>query len=117
MSNRFPDTHLADQNTGYDCTKMAHLLLNSSVLENTPFSVQIVVGLLAIALLAGIYSILVAERPLAGFPILTVDGLKPKISFYERGNETLEEGYKAYAGKAFQIISGTGPRYVYQVFT
>ncbi|KAK4493820.1 hypothetical protein PRZ48_015005 [Zasmidium cellare] len=91
---------------------MAHLLFNSNSSESIPISVQIAIGLFALSLLAGVYSYLTSDRPIAGLPVLSVDGLKPKISWYTKGNETLEEGYKKYTGKPFQVATGTGHRII-----
>lgn len=92
---------------------MANLLFDSNgSVDAIPISLQVVVGLIVISILAVVYSFLTADRPIAGLPVLTVDGLKPQISWYTKGNETLAEGYKKYTGRPFQVATGTG--YVHQ---
>lgn len=94
---------------------MTNILFDSNGnIDATPISLQVVVGLIVIFILAAIYSVFTADRPIAGLPVLTVDGLKPQISWYTKGNETLAEGYKKHAGKPFQVATGTG--YVPQKF-
>ncbi|KAH9907834.1 cytochrome P450 [Xylariomycetidae sp. FL2044] len=73
-----------------------------------PVSIQVVVATLV---LGTIYSWITADRPFAGFPIMTVDGQSPRKSWMWHGRRTIAEGLKKVSGP-FQIITGTGPKIV-----
>ena len=54
-----------------------------------PISLQVIAGTLLVGI---IYSFVSKDRPLAGFPIITVDGLSPKSSWLYHGRRVLAEG-------------------------
>lgn len=57
--------------------------------EGLPVSIQVVVATLFLGL---IYSLITAERPFAGFPVVTVNGQSPTKSWMWHGKEALDEG-------------------------
>ncbi|KAL4928017.1 cytochrome P450 [Aspergillus undulatus] len=60
-----------------------------------------------------IYSTLVSERPLPGFPVATFPGtgLGPKESYFKDTSGTIAAGLRSYSGP-FQLLTGTGPKIV-----
>lgn len=81
--------------------------------EGLPISVQVLAGGALLFLLAWVYSTLSAERPFAGFPVISLSekGLSPKASWFKHGRETVAKGVQQYKGP-FQILTGTGPKLV-----
>ncbi|KAI1205060.1 cytochrome P450 [Annulohypoxylon truncatum] len=73
-----------------------------------PVSVQVIAATLVLGI---IYSLVTADRPFTGFPIISIDGKSPMKSWIEHGKETLEEGLRRVAGP-FQVVTGTGPKIV-----
>ena len=82
-----------------------------SFLDSVPISIQIVAAGVIVFVAYTIYSILSADQPLKGFPVvaLTEKGLSSKWSWYTAGTETIAKGLKEHKGP-FQIITGTGPK-------
>ncbi|KAI4870598.1 cytochrome P450 [Hypoxylon rubiginosum] len=76
--------------------------------EGLPVSIQVVVATLFLGL---IYSLITAERPFAGFPVVTVNGQSPTKSWMWHGKEALDEGLQRFSGP-FQVMTGTGPKIV-----
>ncbi|KAH8198925.1 hypothetical protein TruAng_006886 [Truncatella angustata] len=76
--------------------------------EGLPLSL---VGIAATIVIGILYSIITQERPLAGFPLASIDGMGPKKSWLFQGKQLVAEGSKKYSG-AFQVMSGTGPKIV-----
>ncbi|KAI1086991.1 cytochrome P450 [Rostrohypoxylon terebratum] len=73
-----------------------------------PVSIQVIVATLVLGV---IYSIVTADRPFAGFPVISLDGKSPTKSWMWQGKETLQEGFRRFSGP-FQVITGTGPKIV-----
>ncbi|ETS75628.1 hypothetical protein PFICI_12572 [Pestalotiopsis fici W106-1] len=82
--------------------------LRDALPEDLPLSI---VGIIATVLIGVVYSYISQERPLAGFPLATVEGKGPKKSWLFHGRQLVAEGVKKYSG-AFQVMSGTGPKIV-----
>lgn len=61
----------------------------SHALESIPTSLQIIIPAL---LLAVLYATLTAERPYAGFPLITVDNKGAKTSWMWHGHKALAKG-------------------------
>jgi hypothetical protein len=81
-----------------------------AVLEKVPVTIQAIVGALVLAL---IYAIITGDRPVAGFPIVTVkregwSKLLPKgFAFLTHGKAMLEKGLQEHSGP-FQVNTGSG---------
>ncbi|KAI5863535.1 cytochrome P450 [Durotheca rogersii] len=71
-------------------------------------SLQVV---LATLVLGTIYSLVTAERPFAGFPVIALEGKSPVKSWTWHGREAIAEGLRRFSGP-FQVMSGTGPKIV-----
>ena len=56
-----------------------------------PVSIQVVAATLVLGI---IYSIVTADRPFTGFPVVSLDGKSPVKSWMWQGKETLEEGMR-----------------------
>ncbi|KAI4595736.1 hypothetical protein KJ359_006727 [Pestalotiopsis sp. 9143b] len=76
--------------------------LRDALPENLPLSL---VGIVATVLIGIVYSFITQERPLAGFPLATIDGKGPKKSWLFNGRQLVDEGLK-------KVMSGTGPKIV-----
>ncbi|KAI2463503.1 cytochrome P450 [Annulohypoxylon bovei var. microspora] len=76
--------------------------------EGLPVSIQVVIVTLVLGV---VYSLVTADRPFTGFPVLSVDGKTPQKSWMFHGKETLAEGLRRFSGP-FQVITGTGPKIV-----
>lgn len=57
--------------------------------EGLPLSL---VGIAATILIGIIYSVMTQERPLAGFPLVSLDGKSPKKSWLFHGRDLVAEG-------------------------
>jgi hypothetical protein len=73
--------------------------------EGLPLSL---VGIAATIVIGILYSIITQERPLAGFPLASIDGMGPKKSWLFQGKQLVAEGSK----KVYmpRICSVTPPR-------
>jgi len=80
-------------------------------LSGLPFSVQVIIAGVVVALVYTTYSQLTVERPLKGFPVVALSekGLSSKWSWFTSGTETIAKGLKEHDGP-FQIITATGPK-------
>jgi len=85
-----------------------------TVLDKVPVSIQAIVG----ALLLGIvYAVITGDRPVAGFPIVTVkregwSKFLPKgFAFLTHGKEMLDKGLREHDGP-FQVNTGSGYKIV-----
>ena len=80
-------------------------------LSGLPFSIQVIILGVFVALAYTTYSQLTIERPLKGFPVVALSekGLSPKWSWFTSGTETIAKGLKEHDGP-FQIITATGPK-------
>ncbi|KAI1506360.1 cytochrome P450 [Biscogniauxia marginata] len=76
--------------------------------EGLPVSLQVVAATIVLGV---IYSLITADRPFTGIPVLHVDGESDRKSWMFNGHETLKEGLKRFSGP-FQVITGTGPKIV-----
>ncbi|KAI1106342.1 cytochrome P450 [Jackrogersella minutella] len=76
--------------------------------EGLPVSVQMVIVALV---LSTIYSLITADRPFPGFPVISVDGQNPRKSWTWNGRKALAEGARRFSGP-FQVVTGTGPKIV-----
>ncbi|KAI1656624.1 cytochrome P450 [Daldinia decipiens] len=76
--------------------------------QGLPVSLQVVIATLVLGF---IYSLVTADRPFAGFPVITVDGQSPTKSWLWHGRKAVTEGVKRFSGP-FQIMTGTGPKIV-----
>ncbi|KAI0181565.1 cytochrome P450 [Hypoxylon sp. FL1284] len=76
--------------------------------EGLPTSIQVIVSTLFLGL---VYSLITAERPFAGFPVITVDGNSPTKTWMWHGRRALAEGLEKFSGP-FQVMTGTGPKIV-----
>ncbi|KAI0479144.1 cytochrome P450 [Xylariaceae sp. FL0804] len=76
--------------------------------EGLPVSLLLVVATIIVGV---VYGIVTAERPLPGFPLVSVDGQSPKNSWMWHGRKTIAEGLEKYSGP-FQVMTGTGPKIV-----
>ncbi|KAI1456218.1 cytochrome P450 [Annulohypoxylon moriforme] len=76
--------------------------------EGLPVSIQVVIATLVLGV---IYSLVTADRPFTGFPVVSIDGQSPVKSWIWHGKQTLEEGLRRFSGP-FQVITGTGPKIV-----
>ena len=79
--------------------------------ESIPVSAQIVGGAIFLFLLTYVYSTLNSERPVPGFPVISLQDLGPKESYFKYGRETILKGMESTKGP-FQILTGTGPKIV-----
>ncbi|KAI1269658.1 cytochrome P450 [Xylariaceae sp. FL1019] len=75
-------------------------------LAGLPLSLQLI-G--ATILFSVIYGYLTKERPLAAFPVISVNGKGPLRSWMFSGREVMDEGQKLTSGP-FQVMTGTGPK-------
>jgi hypothetical protein len=66
-------------------------VLRDALPEGLPLSI---VGVVATVLIGIVYSYLSQERPLAGFPLATVEGKGPKKSWLFHGRQLVAEGVK-----------------------
>ncbi|KAI0098329.1 cytochrome P450 [Hypoxylon sp. NC0597] len=82
--------------------------LQRVVPEGLPVSLQVVAATLVLGI---IYSIITADRPFAGFPVVSVNGLSPRKSWIWHGREALADGLRRFSGP-FQVMTGTGPKIV-----
>lgn len=57
--------------------------------EGLPVSIQVVIATLFLGL---VYSLITAERPFAGFPVITVDGKSPTRTWMWHGKEAITQG-------------------------
>ncbi|KAI0885396.1 cytochrome P450 [Annulohypoxylon maeteangense] len=73
-----------------------------------PVSIQVIAATIVLGI---VYSLVTAERPFTGFPVVSFDGKSPAESWMFHGKETLEEGLRRFSGP-FQVITGTGPKIV-----
>jgi hypothetical protein len=80
----------------------------TKLLGNTSFTLQIVILGTLITATYFAYSLKSAERPLKGFPIVSL-GSGPGSSWSAAGNEIVAKGLKEHIGP-FQVITGTGPK-------
>ena len=62
---------------------------NYSLPSGVPLSLQVILGTVV---LGAIYSILTKDRPIKGFPIITIDGLGPKSSWVWHGRRVIMKG-------------------------
>ncbi|KAI0131024.1 cytochrome P450 [Daldinia grandis] len=76
--------------------------------QGLPVSLQVVIATLVLGF---IYSLVTAERPFAGFPVITVDGQSPTKTWLWHGKKAMVEGIKRFSGP-FQVLTGTGPKIV-----
>ncbi|KAI0385624.1 cytochrome P450 [Hypomontagnella monticulosa] len=76
--------------------------------EGLPVSIQVVLATLVVGV---VYSLVTAERPFAGFPVITVDGKSPMKSWLWHGREAIAEGLRRFSGP-FQVMTGTGPKII-----
>ncbi|KAI2632123.1 cytochrome P450 [Hypoxylon sp. NC1633] len=76
--------------------------------QGLPVSLQVVIATLVLGV---VYSLITADRPFAGFPLVALDGKSATKSWLWNGREVLAEGLRRYSG-AFQIMTGTGPKIV-----
>ncbi|KAI6092926.1 cytochrome P450 [Hypoxylon rubiginosum] len=76
--------------------------------EGLPVSIQVVIATLFLGL---VYSLITAERPFAGFPVITVDGKSPTRTWMWHGKEAITQGLQKFSGP-FQVMTGTGPKIV-----
>ncbi|KAI1780930.1 cytochrome P450 [Hypoxylon cercidicola] len=76
--------------------------------EGLPVSIQVVIATLLLGL---VYSFVTAERPFAGFPVITVNGQSPTKTWMWHGREALVAGLQRFSGP-FQVMTGTGPKIV-----
>ncbi|KAI1388965.1 cytochrome P450 [Hypoxylon trugodes] len=76
--------------------------------EGFPVSLQVVIATLVLGV---VYSLITKDRPFAGFPVVTVNGLSPTKSWLWHGREVLAEGRRRFSGP-FQIMTGTGPKII-----
>ncbi|KAI6798711.1 hypothetical protein KC361_g3246 [Hortaea werneckii] len=83
------------------------------LLQTLPISVQLITGAILFSVVAFIYSTLSNERPLPGFPVISLSeqGLGPKASWFKFGKQTILKGLEQTKGP-FQILTGTGPKIV-----
>lgn len=65
--------------------------LRDALPENLPLSL---LGIVATVLIGIVYSFITQERPLAGFPLATIDGKGPKKSWLFNGRQLVDEGLK-----------------------
>ncbi|KAK6087007.1 cytochrome P450 [Seiridium cupressi] len=82
--------------------------LRDALPEGLPLSL---VGVVVTVLIGIVYSVITQERPLAGFPLASLDGKGPRKSWLFHGRQVVAEGVQKYSG-AFQVMSGTGPKIV-----
>ncbi|KAJ8132679.1 hypothetical protein O1611_g941 [Lasiodiplodia mahajangana] len=71
-------------------------------------TLQVIAAILALIL---IYTVSTKDRPLAGIPLVSIEGKSPKESFLYHGIETLAKGIRQHSG-VFQVMTGTGPRVI-----
>ncbi|KAL7624096.1 hypothetical protein AAE478_005653 [Parahypoxylon ruwenzoriense] len=76
--------------------------------EGLPVSLQVVIATLVLGV---IYSLITADRPFAGFPVVALEGKSPKKSWLWHGRESIAEGLQRFSGP-FQVMTGTGPKIV-----
>ncbi|KAI2783258.1 cytochrome P450 [Daldinia loculata] len=76
--------------------------------QGLPVSLQVVIATLVLGF---IYSLVTADRPFAGFPVITVDGQSPTKTWLWHGRKAVAEGVKRFSGP-FQVMTGTGPKIV-----
>ncbi|ORY63215.1 cytochrome P450 [Pseudomassariella vexata] len=87
---------------------LTNLELTSLLPEELPVSV---VGIIATVVIGIIYSVLMKERPLAGFPLVVVEGQTPRNSWLYHARRLIIEAQKKHSG-AFQVMTGTGPKII-----
>jgi hypothetical protein len=80
----------------------------TKLLDNTSFTLQIIMLGTLITATYFAYSLKSAERPLKDFPIVSL-GSDPGSSWSLAGNEIVAKGLKEHTGP-FQVITGTGPK-------
>lgn len=80
----------------------------TNLLDNTSLPLQAIVFGSLITAIYFAYSLVTAERPLKGFPIVSL-GSGPGSSWSAAGNDIVAKGLKEHNG-LFQVITGTGPK-------
>lgn len=76
--------------------------------DGLPVSIQVVIATLVLGV---VWSLVTAERPFAGFPVITVDGQSPTKTWLWHGREAIAEGLRRFSGP-FQVMTGTGPKII-----
>lgn len=59
--------------------------------DGLPVSIQVVIATLVLGV---VWSLVTAERPFAGFPVITVDGQSPTKTWLWHGREAIAEGLR-----------------------
>jgi hypothetical protein len=80
----------------------------TDLLDNTSLPLQVIILGTLITAIYFAYSLDTTERPLKGFPIVSL-GSAPGSSWSAAGNEIVAKGLKEHIGP-FQVITGTGPK-------
>lgn len=88
-----------------------------ALLETVDFLQSNTAALLVAAAMAGLTAVLFSvisswrsTRPWKHIPVISVDGLSPKDSWYQKGDKTIAKGLDTDA--PFQVLTGTGPRII-----
>ncbi|KAI5925952.1 cytochrome P450 [Camillea tinctor] len=76
--------------------------------DGLPVSIQVVAATIIFGV---IYSLITADRPFSGLPVLHIEGKGDRKAWMFSGREVLKEGLKRFSGP-FQVITGTGPKIV-----
>ncbi|KAI0469265.1 cytochrome P450 [Xylaria cf. heliscus] len=75
--------------------------------EGLPLSVQVIGATIVFSI---VWSLITKNRPLPGFPLISVRGLGPRKSWMLHGSEVLSDGCKMNG--PFQVMTGTGPKII-----
>jgi len=89
---------------------MAVMQQYQAAVAGVPLSIQFIVGALALGI---VYSVIAGDRPVAGFPVVTVkrEGwqrwLPQRFAFLTHGKEILQKGLREHS-RPFQVNTGSG---------
>jgi hypothetical protein len=81
----------------------------------TPIILHFILAGIVISAIAWVYKTLTANHPNPEFPIVDLkdeEGLSAESSWMLHGRRLLAKGLRLYPDRPFQIITGTGPKFV-----